>query len=99
VGNIANSSLFNGSPSFGGNGTGSDNCIADGPFANLTLHFKEDLTTTEYCLSRSLNDFTFSWAARSNVETCLEHKSFEDAWKCFENKPHSAGHGGVSGTV
>ncbi|KAI3322651.1 Di-copper centre-containing protein [Xylariaceae sp. AK1471] len=99
VGNISLSSLFNGEPSFGGNGTGSSNCIEDGPFANLTLHIKEDLTTTDYCISRSMNNFAFSAASRANVETCLKYEHFIDAWQCFENRPHSAGHGGVSGTM
>ncbi|KAI0452667.1 Di-copper centre-containing protein [Xylaria acuta] len=99
VGNIAGSSLFSGEPSFGGSGTGRNNCIADGPFVNITLHFKQDLSTTDYCISRVLNDVAFSAAARANVETCLEHENFGDAWRCLEGKPHSAGHGGVLGTM
>ncbi|KAJ2996614.1 hypothetical protein NUW58_g917 [Xylaria curta] len=99
VGNITRSSLFTGEPSFGGNGVGSDNCIADGPFANITLHFKEDLNTTDYCIARSLNDFAFSGAARTNVDACLKHDTFVDAWRCLEGNPHNAGHGGVLGTM
>ncbi|KAI1735823.1 Di-copper centre-containing protein [Xylaria scruposa] len=99
VGNISRSSLFSGEPSFGGNGTGSDHCIADGPFANVTLHFKEDLNTTNYCISRVLNDQAFSAAARANVETCLEKNNYADTWRCLEGKPHGAGHGGVFGTM
>ncbi|KAI0435747.1 Di-copper centre-containing protein [Xylaria telfairii] len=99
VGDISRSSLFSGEPSFGGNGTGSNNCIADGPFVNVTLHFKEDLNTTDYCISRSLNNMAFSAAARANVEACLVHQNFGDAWRCLEAKPHGAGHGGVLGTM
>ncbi|KAI1818257.1 Di-copper centre-containing protein [Poronia punctata] len=99
VGDIHGSSLFTADVNFGGDGTGEDGCIEDGPFANLTLHFKEDLTTTDYCISRSMTDKAFSSADRRNVEECLEFDSFIDAWRCIENKPHGGGHGGVSGTM
>ncbi|KAI0405805.1 Di-copper centre-containing protein [Xylaria palmicola] len=99
VGHIAGSSLFSGEPNFGGNGTGSDRCIADGPFANLTLHIKEDLTTGDYCITRFLNDFAFSSEARANIESCLREADYSGAWRCIENAPHNGGHGGVGGLM
>ncbi|KAI1169727.1 Di-copper centre-containing protein [Nemania sp. FL0916] len=99
VGAIGSSSLFSGTPSFGGNGTGKLNCIADGPFKDVVLHFKEDLSTTETCISRMLNDFSFAAAAQENIDDCLAQKTYEDVWRCIEGKPHSAGHGGVLGTM
>ncbi|GAP88085.1 putative amino acid transporter [Rosellinia necatrix] len=99
VGNIAGSPLFTEEPGFGGDGTGSDDCIADGPFADTTLHFKEDLTTSDYCISRALNDRGFNSGTRANAEACLQKDNFEDAWECLEGNPHNAGHGGVAGTM
>ncbi|KAI1338254.1 Di-copper centre-containing protein [Xylariaceae sp. FL0016] len=84
---------------FGGDGEYPDGCITDGPFVNLTLHFQEDLSTSDYCLSRSMNDRSFSGAAQSNVDTCLAKTTFIDAWNCLEGNPHSAGHGGVAGVM
>ncbi|KAI1378958.1 Di-copper centre-containing protein [Hypoxylon crocopeplum] len=99
VGNLNKSALFDVEEGFGGNGTGPDGCIADGPFVNLTLWFKEDLTLSEYCISRFINDRSFSSAAKENVDMCLEKEKFTEVWECLEGRPHGAGHGGVSGTM
>ncbi|KAI4865246.1 Di-copper centre-containing protein [Hypoxylon rubiginosum] len=99
VGNINGSAIFDVETGFGGNGTGAGGCIADGPFADLTLHFKEDLNTTDYCVTRSLNDRGLSSASQENIDTCLAAKSFTEIWSCLEGRPHGAGHGGVSGTM
>ncbi|KAI8627160.1 Di-copper centre-containing protein [Xylariaceae sp. FL1651] len=100
VGAIANSSLFRGPLSFGGDGRDPTRCIADGPFANLTLRFHEDLSySPEYCVSRSMNDVTFSMAARANIENCLKQPAFTLAWQCIEGLPHGAGHAGIMGTM
>ncbi|KAI2619644.1 Di-copper centre-containing protein [Hypoxylon sp. NC1633] len=99
VGNINGSAIFDTETGFGGNGTGTDHCIADGPFSNLTLHFREDLNTSEYCVSRSLNDRALSSAAQENINACLAQEKFTSVWNCLEGRPHGAGHGGVSGTM
>ncbi|KAI2627026.1 Di-copper centre-containing protein [Hypomontagnella submonticulosa] len=99
VGNINGSAIFDVEVGFGGNGTGAKSCIVDGPFANLTLRFKEDMTVSNYCISRYLNDRAFSAAAQEFVDMCLEREKYTDAWNCLEGRPHGAGHGGVSGTM
>ncbi|KAH9904731.1 Di-copper centre-containing protein [Xylariomycetidae sp. FL2044] len=100
VGDIAGSDLWDAELGFGGNGTGTDLCIADGPFANLTLHYTEDLSSTStYCISRYLNDRSFSSAAQPNVDLCMSKTNYLDAWRCLEGLPHGAGHGGVMGVM
>lgn len=42
-----------GADAFGGNGTGSDLCVTDGRFANMTLHIGPGDEDTEYCLRRA----------------------------------------------
>ena len=96
---FAASPLFESVPGFGGNGTGSDLCIRDGPFANLTLHVRANLTSSDYCVTRNFNSCLFKVAAQSNVDQCMAFTSFEKAWHCLENNPHTAGHGGVNGLV
>ncbi|KAI1456044.1 Di-copper centre-containing protein [Annulohypoxylon moriforme] len=99
IGNIIGSPLFDVETGFGGNGTGAGNCVADGPFANLTLRFQADLSIDEYCLSRYLNDRALSMATEENVEKCLERETYVEAWNCLEGLPHGAGHGAVMGTM
>ena len=91
--------LFDHDTGFGGTGTNLTNCVEDGPFANTTLHFLSDLSTSEYCLARDLNTQGYESAAQSLVDTCMTKETFEDVWNCLESGPHTAGHGGVGGTV
>lgn len=84
---------------FGGNGTGPDSCVQDGPFANTTLHIQDDLSYTDTCLRRDFDDKQFNGGAQSAVDACMAKQTFIDFWHCIERGPHSAGHGGVGGTV
>ncbi|KAI0483823.1 Di-copper centre-containing protein [Xylaria cf. heliscus] len=99
VGALDEATIFNPVTGFGGDGSGSSRCITDGPFMNTTLRIQENLSTSEYCISRGLNDRSFNSAVQTNVDKCLNMANFVDAWNCIESNPHSAGHGGVSGTM
>ncbi|KAI1087408.1 Di-copper centre-containing protein [Rostrohypoxylon terebratum] len=99
IGNIIGSPLFDAETGFGGNGTGANGCVTDGPFANFTLRFQADNTISEYCLSRFLNDRALSMATRENVAKCIAAETFLEAWNCLEGAPHGAGHGAVMGTM
>lgn len=99
VENFTESVIFDATTGFGGDGKGPNRCVADGPFANLTLRFKEDLSTSAYCLSRNFNSCAFSSAAQSIVDHCLTVQSFEEVRVCLEGAPHGAGHGGVGAVV
>ncbi|KAI0412429.1 Di-copper centre-containing protein [Xylaria grammica] len=99
VGALDEASIFDTVVGFGGDGTGSSRCITDGPFVNTTLRIQEDLSTSEYCISRGLNDRSFNSAVQTNVDRCLNMATFTDAWNCIEASPHSAGHGGVNGVM
>ncbi|RWA09323.1 hypothetical protein EKO27_g5783 [Xylaria grammica] len=99
AGDITGSSVFTAEPNFGGNGTGNGGCVTDGPFANLTLHFQRNLTTSDYCLSRLFSDRSFAASNSTNVEICLKKETFVDVWNCMEGAIHGAGHGGVGGTM
>ncbi|KAI3321447.1 Di-copper centre-containing protein [Xylariaceae sp. AK1471] len=99
VGALDGAAIFDPRVGFGGDGTGSSRCITDGPFAKTVLRIKEDLSTSNYCISRGLNDRSFNSAVQTNVNRCLAMANFVDAWNCIEAKPHSAGHGGVNGVM
>ncbi|KAI1097179.1 Di-copper centre-containing protein [Jackrogersella minutella] len=99
IGNISGSPLFDVETGFGGNGTGTGGCVANGPFANFTLRFKDDLSIDEYCLSRYLNNRALSQAGKEAVDLCIAKETYVDAWNCLEGRPHGAGHGAVMGTM
>ncbi|KAI1762568.1 Di-copper centre-containing protein [Hypoxylon sp. FL1150] len=99
VGDIKASAIFDVEYGFGGNGTGASGCISDGPFADLALHFNEDLNTTDYCVTRFLNDRALSSAAQERIDACMAMGAYTEIWNCLEGGPHGAGHGGVAGTM
>ncbi|KIL85506.1 amino acid transporter protein [Fusarium avenaceum] len=101
AGNLTASIMFDPEAdiSFGGNGTGPNSCVQDGPFANTTLHIQDDLSYAENCLRRIFDDEQFSGGAQSAVDACMAKETFIDFWHCIERGPHSAGHGGVAGTM
>lgn len=94
--------VFNPETGFGGNGVDGNGCVADGPFANVTLHLNSSGlpdVNGGYCLSRNFNVTNFQKGIRSNLEACFGYDTFEDARECYETNPHSAGHGGVGALV
>ncbi|PYI16002.1 Di-copper centre-containing protein, partial [Aspergillus violaceofuscus CBS 115571] len=99
-GNISASPIFDPHTGFGGNGTGTNSCVADGPFKNLTLHISNHHQRgDEFCLSRALSQSSFSTEKAANVETCFGYANYTDAWQCYNGNPHGGGHGGVGGLM
>lgn len=67
---------------------------------NLTISLNATGYAVENCLARSLSDSNFlRQAATSYAETCAAEESYEDAWNCFIDNPHGAGHSSVGGSV
>jgi len=84
---------------FGGNGVGTKKCIADGPFANYTLHLGPGHAITDHCLTRSISNKESEQSAQSNLDACYAINDWEKAWMCMEASPHRGGHGGTGGEV
>lgn len=93
------SSVFDPDTGFGGNGVGDDECVADGPFQNLTLHINQTSSSANYCLSRSLDSSNFQKANQTYIDACYASANYSEAWQCYKSSPHTAGHAGVGGTV
>ncbi|KAL1859478.1 hypothetical protein Daus18300_009623 [Diaporthe australafricana] len=100
AGDIASSAVFNTTTGFGGQG---DDCVTDGPFANLTLSLNSydggSVYSSEYCLSRSFSDDTFELGNDTYIEECMAETNYTGALDCLMSTPHAAGHGGVGGTM
>lgn len=91
--------IFDPITGFGGNGTGDDSCVTDGPFANLTLHLGPNYDVTDHCLSRAIDNPTFSWANQTYLDECYAAQNYSTAWPLIASKPHSAAHLAVGGIV
>lgn len=98
---LQDSSIFDPITGFGGNGTGPDLCVSDGPFAGLSLHLDQTgQSTAPYCLSRNLNQAGFDLANSSYLDPCMAENDYTHAWPCFNAAgPHAAGHEAVGGVV
>lgn len=101
---LGGSAVFDPDTGFGGNGTelddSGDACVADGPFANVTLHINQTGFATDYCLSRDLSQSNFlNQANTSYLDECFASANYSEAWQCYKKNPHGAGHSGVGGVV
>lgn len=84
---------------FGGNGTGPDNCIQDGPFVNYTNSIGPGYTVQERCITRFVDDKVSLGSTQEQVDRCLQMAEWTTAWNCIETLPHNGGHTGVGGQV
>ncbi|ETS75767.1 hypothetical protein PFICI_12711 [Pestalotiopsis fici W106-1] len=96
IDDISSSDLWN---YFGGNGSGDDHCFTDGPFANLTLRWLTNGSTSDHCLTREFNQTAFEGTKQSNIDKCLAISNYTDAWECYNGGTHTGGHLGVNGTM
>ncbi|KAH8670203.1 hypothetical protein BGZ60DRAFT_527687 [Tricladium varicosporioides] len=95
VSNLTASPIFDTVYGFGGDGNGTDNCITDGPFANMTLHLGPVYEVTDHCLSRSLNENAILWANQTYLDTVMAATDYSEAWPLFSSWPHTAGHAAI----
>ena len=50
-------------------------------------------------MSRSFSTQTFQGATQDHIDACFNSTTYEEAWQCYISSPHTAGHGGVGGTM
>lgn len=88
-----NSPILDATTGFGGNGSATDHCVVDGPFANSTCHVGP-LTSYNpdgFCLKRKVNETFSIGAAQSIIDGCMNITDYADAgiW-CIGDAPHTA---------
>ncbi|KAL3486996.1 hypothetical protein BJX62DRAFT_246259 [Aspergillus germanicus] len=89
-----------GPDAFGGNGTGSDLCVMDGRFANMTLHIGPEDEDTDYCLRRSWDGQKAIANANSTaLEICDSYSTYSPWWDCVSNIPHKGVHTYIGGVM
>ncbi|KAH9904384.1 hypothetical protein F4778DRAFT_780352 [Xylariomycetidae sp. FL2044] len=90
---------------YGIGGDGDSDLVTDGPFAGLELHvgaYSENSVVPKaatYHLNRSINADTFQSAGQTYVDECFAIDNYDEAWSCYGQSPHSAGHAGTGGTM
>ncbi|KAF7589831.1 hypothetical protein BBP40_003641 [Aspergillus hancockii] len=98
-GNMWQSSMW-GPNAFGGNGTGSDNCVTDGRFANYTLHIGPGDEDTDYCLQRAWDTENAIVNANSTaLDLCNSYNTYAPWWECISNIPHKGVHTYIGGVM
>jgi hypothetical protein len=55
---------------FGGNGVKGTYCVETGPFANLTLRWLADGSTSDHCLTRIFNNNSLQSTSQANINKC-----------------------------
>jgi tyrosinase len=80
---------------FGGNGTGPDACVMDGPFANTTLHIGPGHGVQDHCLSRIVNEFNSTLGNETYVQQAHDLTTYREFWDLTGFTTHGAGHSGV----
>ncbi|KAJ5443414.1 Di-copper centre-containing protein [Penicillium daleae] len=80
-GNVSQSPIFDPITGFGGNGTGYDGCVVNGPFGKIKLHMSlHHARGNEFCLSRNLDQSSFAEGIATNVEHCFGFANYTDSW-------------------
>lgn len=97
--NASLSDVFDPVTGFGGDGVGTDSCIADGPFANVTLHLGPDYEVTDHCLSRSISTTALAWSNLTWVNEAMAAENYSTAYPLFSAQPHMSGHATVGGVM
>ncbi|KAF2167248.1 hypothetical protein M409DRAFT_22675 [Zasmidium cellare ATCC 36951] len=88
--------LWDATTGMGGDGQGEQGCVADGPFAGLTLIYNAAAQpAAPYCLARRFNVASFQEAGQSHIDECFAKQSYWEAMQCYGNAVHWAGHAGV----
>ncbi|CAM1502368.1 Fc.00g043520.m01.CDS01 [Cosmosporella sp. VM-42] len=95
AGDFINSPVFDAELGFGGNGTGPNNCIEDGPFVDYRDNIGPRYVLNEHCIDRKVDNLISMSSSQRNVGACLAQTNWLDAWHCIEGQPHYGGHGGV----
>jgi tyrosinase len=92
AGAFSKSAIFDPVLGFGGSGSGSGNCLTNGPFVNLTVNIGPGFTTKPRCVNRRITDFLSTQCGQSYVDAALDHDDFLDALDGIYSGPHLYGH-------
>ncbi|KAH7305208.1 hypothetical protein B0I35DRAFT_471667 [Stachybotrys elegans] len=92
AGNFSSSPIFDPVVGFGGSGSGTGNCLIDGPFVNMTVNIGPGFTTQPRCVSRQVTDFLSNQCGQPYVDAALNTTTYLAALDGIYSGPHLMGH-------
>ncbi|KAI1847898.1 hypothetical protein JX265_001904 [Neoarthrinium moseri] len=96
AGKFSSSPVFSPTLGFGGDGKGAKNCVADGPFSNVTVNIGPGFTTQPRCVNRKITNFLSSLSAKAQVTAALNYSTYDTVWNGIYSGPHLGGHMALS---
>lgn len=83
-GNFLGSDMWDADTGFGGNGTGAEGCLTEGPFANTTEHIGPMLEYTTYCQKRIWDNEHGTTTGNSTlIDLCNSYETYDDFCYCI----------------
>jgi tyrosinase len=92
AGKFSASPIFDPDLGFGGSGSGSNSCLTNGPFVNMTVNIGPGFTTKPRCVNRKITDALSSQTGQSYVDAALKHDTYLTALDGIYSGPHLWGH-------
>ncbi|KAI9296354.1 Di-copper centre-containing protein [Neoconidiobolus thromboides FSU 785] len=88
---------------FGGEGTGQNNCVTKGQFANWQCYYDYNINASPHCLARKFNggDGTISafYSPEAIQSLITNSKTYDQLRQQIEYAPHGSVHNGVGGDM
>lgn len=95
AGRIAQSVLLDPKYGFGGDGSGPENCIQDGPFKDYINGIGPFHQIRDHCIDRKLNNEASWMMAQSYIDYCYQFGDYEKFWWCVKGAVHFGGHAAI----
>lgn len=92
AGKFSASKMFSDRLAFGGDGVGPNNCVIDGPYANLTVNIGKGFLTQPRCVNRKITDIFSTNCSAAAVEIAISGNTYDEAWLGMYMGPHLFGH-------
>jgi hypothetical protein len=92
AGSFSKSVLFDATYGFGSGGTGSNPCVPNGPFYNMTVNIGQGFSDNPRCVNRQITDFLSTQTGASYVKSAIAPTNYNDAARAIYMGPHLMGH-------
>ncbi|KAK3377598.1 hypothetical protein B0H63DRAFT_477473 [Podospora didyma] len=96
AGKFSKSLLLDTNLGFGGSGKGTQNCVTDGPFANLTVNIGPGFKSQPRCVNRKITDAFSSQTGATYVASAIKGSTYKEALDAIYSGPHLLGHMALS---